>query len=373
MRTQSEIKKNNIRKANLLQESQTRNNRGKMVSKFGIYEQCGTQLDMDGEYMGAPAGTEPMDMMMGNDMAMGNTCPNCGETPCMCGEMGMDTMIDDDDMPMDDEMMMMFMGEGKKTKPDFLDLDGDGDKTEPMKKAAKDKMTEKCGGGYGKDLEEGCGDLDEAATGWGCCCEWRDSVYDHGQCISWGCKCDGLGPREEDPAGPMSNRPTGGDDSPTLRRRDMGKMGEAITGGPQTDFCCDTKKPCCKDPNHPNFSDIHPMGRMGGGSVETKKDGMVTNPQDYCPADMLLGGGGGCWSCDGGKTFQSYPCGKEFDIDDLFEEGLGKRRIMRESYKAVVATPSKDGWGNNFNNILTESKQVNDITSLMNRMKKVIK
>lgn len=27
---------------------------------------------------------------------------------------------------------------GKKAKPDFLDLDGDGDKKEPMKKAAKD-------------------------------------------------------------------------------------------------------------------------------------------------------------------------------------------------------------------------------------------
>tara|TARA_B100000927_G_C16254530_1_gene384885 strand:+ start:156 stop:287 length:132 start_codon:yes stop_codon:yes gene_type:complete len=27
----------------------------------------------------------------------------------------------------------------KKKKPDFLDLDGDGNKTEPMKEAAKDK------------------------------------------------------------------------------------------------------------------------------------------------------------------------------------------------------------------------------------------
>ena len=32
-----------------------------------------------------------------------------------------------------------FILENKKNKPDFLDLDGDGDKKESMKKAAKDK------------------------------------------------------------------------------------------------------------------------------------------------------------------------------------------------------------------------------------------
>jgi hypothetical protein len=169
----------------------------------------------------------------------------------------------------------MFMMEKKGAKPDFLDLDGDGDKTEPMKKAAKDRVTEKCGGGYGKDLEEGCGDLDEE--------------------------------------------------------------------------------------------------RKSSRSVETKKDGMVKNPKDQPSCAKLIVGGQGCYSCDGGRTFQSYPCGEEFDPEEFFNEGIGKRRILKESYKAVVATPSKDGWGNNFNNILTESKQVNDITSLMNRMKKVIK
>jgi len=280
MRTQSEIKKNNIRKANLLQESQTRNNRGKMASRFGIYEQCGTPLDMEGEYMGAPVGTEPMDMMIGGEQV---DCPQCGGEGCShCdykGYHGMEMevdmmMMDDDEMPMDDEMTM-FMMEKKGAKPDFLDLDGDGDKTEPMKKAAKDRVTEKCGGGYGKDLEEGCGDLDEE--------------------------------------------------------------------------------------------------RKSSRSVETKKDGMVKNPKDQPSCAKLIVGGGGCYSCDGGRTFQSYPCGEEFDPQEFFNEGIGKRRILKESYKAVVATPSKDGWGNNFNNILTESKQVNDITSLMNRMKKVIK
>ena len=32
--------------------------------------------------------------------------------------------------------------EGKKAKPDFLDVDKDGDKKEPMKKAAKDAKEE---------------------------------------------------------------------------------------------------------------------------------------------------------------------------------------------------------------------------------------
>ena len=38
------------------------------------------------------------------------------------------------------------LNEKKKAKPDFLDLDGDGDKKEPMKKAAKDKKE--------KDIDE---------------------------------------------------------------------------------------------------------------------------------------------------------------------------------------------------------------------------
>ena len=229
MRTQSEIKKNNIRKANLLQELQTRNNRGKMASRFGIYEQCGTPLDMEGEYMGAPVGTEPMDMMIGGEQV---DCPQCGGEGCShCdykGYHGMEMevdmmMMDDDEMPMDDEMTM-FMMEKKSAMPDFLDLDG-----------------------------------------------------------------------------------------------------------------------------------------------------MVKNPKDQPSCAKLIAGGGGCYSCDGGRTFQSYPCGEEFDPQEFFNEGIGKRRILKESYKAVVATPSRDGWGNKFNNILTETKQVNEIHSLMNRMKKVIK
>ena len=42
-------------------------------------------------------------------------CKSCGETKCKC------------------------VDESKGSKPDFLDMDKDGDKKEPMKKALKDK------------------------------------------------------------------------------------------------------------------------------------------------------------------------------------------------------------------------------------------
>jgi hypothetical protein len=297
MRTQSEIKKNNIRKANLLRESQSRTNRGRMASQFGLHEQCGTQLDMDGEYMGAPVGTEPMDMMMGNDMMIGGgqvDCPQCGGEGCShCDDKGyhgmdmdLDMMMDDDDMPMDDEMMM-FMMEKKNAKPDFLDLDGDGDTEEPMKKAAKDKMDEKSGCG-GKRYNEG--------------------------------NCGGK------------------------RNYNEEDLDEAITGGGQTNYCCDSRKCPCDDPTHPNFDPMYP-GHHGGKVTDYEK-------MDHKDRSKF----------DGRKS-------RVVGVDSNIE----KQRMMKESYKAVSATPSKDGWGNNFNNILTESKQVNDITSLMNRMKKIIK
>jgi hypothetical protein len=37
------------------------------------------------------------------------------------------------------EVMDSYVGEEKEPKPDFLDLDKDGDTEEPMKKAAEDK------------------------------------------------------------------------------------------------------------------------------------------------------------------------------------------------------------------------------------------
>ena len=315
MRTQSEIKKNNIRKANLLRESQSRTNRGRMASQFGLHEQCGTQLDMDGEYMGAPVGTEPMDMMMGNDMMIGGgqvDCPKCGGEGCShCDDKGyhgmdmdLDMMMDDDDMPMDDEMMM-FMMEKKNAKPDFLDLDGDGDTEEPMKKAAKDKMDEKSGCG-GKRYNEGnCGgkrnyneeDLDEAITGGGC----RD--------------CPGY---------------------PSI-----GTTGPPLSG---CDFCHDVST--TKGKASAKAAGYHEVAPKKWEKREDYKEIDHSDRSEF----------------DGRKS-------RVVGVDSNIE----KQRMMKESYKAVSATPSKDGWGNNFNNILTESKQVNDITSLMNRMKKIIK
>jgi len=124
MRTQAEIKKNNIRKANLLKEHTHRTNKGRMNTNFGLFEQCGgSPRDTEGVYMGAPAGTEPMnDMMgmdmgmmgndmMGNDMMGGDMIGMDDDDMPIGSNMGMMDMMDDDDMPMDDEMMMMFMNE----------------------------------------------------------------------------------------------------------------------------------------------------------------------------------------------------------------------------------------------------------------------
>ena len=54
------------------------------------------------------------------DKTCPKSCPDCGGTG-------------------DPEKYKASMKEGKKAKPDFLDLDGDGNKKEPMKKAAKEK------------------------------------------------------------------------------------------------------------------------------------------------------------------------------------------------------------------------------------------
>jgi hypothetical protein len=51
----------------------------------------------------------------------------------------------DNPMNFEDEIKERLMAalEEKKAKPDFLDVDGDGDKEEPMKKAVKDKEEDK--------------------------------------------------------------------------------------------------------------------------------------------------------------------------------------------------------------------------------------
>ena len=56
------------------------------------------------------------------DEGMCGPCARCGHSPCQCG-------------PMEEAL-------DEEAKPDFLDLDKDGDKEEPMKKAAKEKVDE---------------------------------------------------------------------------------------------------------------------------------------------------------------------------------------------------------------------------------------
>jgi hypothetical protein len=312
MRTQSEIKKNNIRKANLLREAKSRKARGNMTSQFGLYEQCmpsGTPLDMEGEYMGAPVGTEPMDMMMGDEMMMGDDMMMMGDDMMMMGDemdmmMGdeMD-MMDDDDMPMSDEMIMMYMNENKGVKPDYLDFDKDGDKKESMKKALKDKkgkMTEKSGCG-GKRYNEGnCGG------------SRRYNEEIHGG----GCKdCPGY---------------------PSI----------GITGPPLSNcgFCHDVSTPDGKaSAKAAGYHEVAPK------KWEKREDYKEIDHSDRS-------------EFDGRK---SRVVGVDSDIK--------KQRELKESYRAVSATPHRDGWGNTFNNILTEGNQVSNINSLMKRMKKVIK
>ena len=60
---------------------------------------------------------------------------------------------------MDYEQKFDEVSEAKKAKPDFLDMDGDGNKTEPMKKAVKDKEAKK----DKKDVKEGHGGMPSKA------------------------------------------------------------------------------------------------------------------------------------------------------------------------------------------------------------------
>jgi hypothetical protein len=53
----------------------------------------------------------------------------------MCEECGSGTMVEG----VCNECGTSYMEESENVKPDFLDLDGDGDTEEPMKKAAKEK------------------------------------------------------------------------------------------------------------------------------------------------------------------------------------------------------------------------------------------
>ena len=74
----------------------------------------------------------------------------------------------DDEKPHDKEKPVVSEEELEEAaKPDFLDLDGDGDKEESMKKAAADKKA----GEKGKDDEEEKEKLDEEND------QLRESIY----------------------------------------------------------------------------------------------------------------------------------------------------------------------------------------------------
>jgi hypothetical protein len=73
-----------------------------------------------------------------------------GEAPPVNG--GGNPMKKESQIKSDLMKLYMEMKEGKKAKPDFLDVDKDGDKEEPMKKALKDKAVDE---GFGADAKVG--------------------------------------------------------------------------------------------------------------------------------------------------------------------------------------------------------------------------
>tara|TARA_R110000803_G_scaffold60710_1_gene120114 strand:+ start:10658 stop:11245 length:588 start_codon:yes stop_codon:yes gene_type:complete len=128
MKTQLEIKKDNIRRANGSLERTTIGNKGKVATRVGLYEQCQTPRDTEGIYMGAPDGMEPeqmldgdisfMELMDNNDMLAsiefdgGHDVTNSGKKECTCGnkEIGLDMGGEEFDLDMGDDEIGLDMG-----------------------------------------------------------------------------------------------------------------------------------------------------------------------------------------------------------------------------------------------------------------------
>jgi hypothetical protein len=128
-------------------------------------EEMNSQPEMD-----MFAGEEEEEMIIppfGEDEMEGETCPSCNCRECECEDsMGSEGKEfagghikkfnseeeeEDKMMPSDMEVMKFESKKSsKKAKPDFLDLDKDGDKKESMKKAAADKKK----GNNAKDEKE---------------------------------------------------------------------------------------------------------------------------------------------------------------------------------------------------------------------------
>ena len=137
MKTQLEIKKDNIRRANGSLERTTIGNKGKVATRVGLYEQCQTPRDTEGIYMGAPDGMEPeqmldgdisfMELMDNNDMLAsiefdgGHDVTNSGKKECTCGnkEIGLDMGGEEFDLDMGDDeedVEIFMMGESIEYK-----------------------------------------------------------------------------------------------------------------------------------------------------------------------------------------------------------------------------------------------------------------
>lgn len=114
------------------------------------------------------------------------------------------------------EELQKVLQEAKQQKPDFLDLDKDGNKTEPMKKAAKEVGKKTASDSEEEDLEEGY--YGRGRSSWGPSTKYRSSYNpewharrsDKGD-EAWGGMKEFFAP---DPTESLSEYPTGGPGRP---------------------------------------------------------------------------------------------------------------------------------------------------------------
>tara|TARA_B100000287_G_scaffold426387_1_gene474209 strand:+ start:1106 stop:1777 length:672 start_codon:yes stop_codon:yes gene_type:complete len=148
-------------------------------------------------------------------------------------------------------------------------------------------------------------------------------------------------------------------------------MEEAYVGGygHQTDYCCDSMRPCCTDKDHPHYDTIHPAGHEVYGKVDHsdrdefdgRKSRVVGVDSDIKKQrelkETVLPKG---WKM---KTITEIE--EERSMDELYEIWSGKEdrdfllKEMNEPKEKVYELPARFG-----HKRLTESQLVNMIKTI---------
>ena len=144
---------------------------------------------------------------------------------------------------------------------------------------------------------------------------------------------------------------------------------EAITGGPfrtQTDYCCDSMKPCCTDESHPNHDDIHGHWGKVDHSDRDKFDGRKSRVigvdsdiknQRKEMGEMVIPQG---WTMKSPTELE-----EEAMMDDIYEVWSGQEdrdaliREMNMTKETVYELPARFG-----KKRLTESQLINMINTI---------